>query len=76
MLYSGSQGFRSYAGALQANTLKTKHMLMSRHYNAGQQHNIKLTNRCFENVEKFKNLGTIITNQSWIHREIKSSLNK
>jgi hypothetical protein len=37
-------------------------MLLSRHSNAGQNYAIKIDNRCFENVAKFRYLGTTITN--------------
>jgi hypothetical protein len=46
---------------LEVNLEKTKHMLMSHHESAGQNHNIKTANRSFENVAKFRYLGTIIT---------------
>jgi hypothetical protein len=36
-------------------------MLMSRHQNAGQNRDIKIANRCFENVAQFKYLGTTVT---------------
>jgi hypothetical protein len=36
--------------SLQVNAEKTKCMLMSRHQNAGQNHNMKIDNRSFENV--------------------------
>jgi hypothetical protein len=32
-------------------------MLLSYHQNAGQNHDIKTGNRCFENVEQFRYLG-------------------
>jgi hypothetical protein len=35
---------------LEVHTEKTKYMLRSRHQNAGQNHDVKITNRCFENV--------------------------
>jgi hypothetical protein len=35
---------------LEVNTEKTQYMLMSHHQNAGQNHNIKIGNRAFENV--------------------------
>jgi hypothetical protein len=50
-------------------------MLLSRHQNAGQNHDIKLGNRCFENVAQFRYLGTTITNQNLIQKEIKRILN-
>jgi hypothetical protein len=60
---------------LEVNTEKTKYMLLSCHQNAGQNHDIKIGNRCFENAEQFRYLGTIITNQNLIQEEIKSRLN-
>jgi hypothetical protein len=35
---------------LQVTTEKTKYMLLSRHQTAGQNHDIKIGNRCFRNV--------------------------
>jgi hypothetical protein len=32
-------------------------MLLSRHQNAGQNHDMKMTNRSFDNVAQFKYLG-------------------
>jgi hypothetical protein len=46
---------------LEVNTEKTKYMLLSRHQYAGQNHDIKIGNRCFENVSQFRYLGTTIT---------------
>jgi hypothetical protein len=46
---------------LEVNTEKTKYMLLSHHQNAGQNHDIKTSNRCFENVEQFRYLGMTIT---------------
>jgi hypothetical protein len=50
-------------------------MLMSHHTNSGQNQNIRIANESFENVEKFKYLGTTLTNLNGIHDEIKSRLN-
>jgi hypothetical protein len=60
---------------LEVNTEKTKYMLLSRHQNAGQSYDIKIAKRCFENVTKFRYLGTTITNQNLIQEEIKRSSN-
>jgi hypothetical protein len=35
-------------------------MLLSRHQNARQNHDIKIANRCFENVAQFRYLGMTI----------------
>jgi hypothetical protein len=56
---------------LEINVDKTKYMLLSRHQNVGQNRNIKIANRSFENVSQFKYLGTIVTNQNLIQKEIK-----
>jgi hypothetical protein len=53
------------------NTEKTKHMLLSRHQNAGQNHDIKIANRCFENVAECRYLGTTATNQNLIQEEVR-----
>jgi sorting nexin-29 len=60
---------------LEANTEETKYMLLSCHQNAGQNHDIKVANRSFENVTQFKYLGTRVTNQNLIQEEIKRGLN-
>jgi hypothetical protein len=60
---------------LEVNTKKTKYMLLPHHQNAGQNHDTKRANKCFENVAQFKYLGTTLTNQNLIQEEIKSRLN-
>jgi hypothetical protein len=50
-------------------------MLLSRHQNAGQNHDIKIANRCFGNVAQYIYLGMTVTNQNFIQEEIKRRLN-
>jgi hypothetical protein len=50
-------------------------MLLSRHQNVGQNRDIKIANRSFENVSQFKYLGTTVTNQNFIQEEVKWRLN-
>jgi hypothetical protein len=59
---------------LVVNSEKTKYMLMS-HKNAGERQSIKIANRSFEGVAKFKYSGTTLTHQKCIQGEIKSRLN-
>jgi hypothetical protein len=54
---------------------KTKCMLMSLSQKIGQKHSIKTANRSFEDVAKFRYLGTTLTDQIYMHEEIKSRLN-
>jgi hypothetical protein len=49
----------------QVKTEKT--VLLSRRQNIGQNHDIKMGNRCFENVAQFRYLGT---NQNLIQEGI------
>jgi hypothetical protein len=50
-------------------------MLLSRHQNAGQNHDTKIGDKFFENVAQFKYLGTTVINQNLIGEEIKRRLN-
>jgi hypothetical protein len=54
---------------LEVNTEKTKYMLLSRHQNAGQNHDIEITDTSLENVAQFKYLGTTEANQNEIQEE-------
>jgi hypothetical protein len=54
---------------------KTKYILLSCKQNVGQNRNIKIANRSFENVSQFKYSWTTVTNQNLIQEEIKKRLN-
>jgi hypothetical protein len=60
---------------IEINAEKTKYMIMSRYPYSGQNQNIRIANESFENMAKFKYLGTTLTNQNDIRDEIKSRLN-
>ena len=60
--------------ALEVSADKTKYMVMSRDQNAGRNHSVRIDNSTFERVEEFKYLGTILTNQNSIAKEIKIRL--
>jgi hypothetical protein len=50
-------------------------MVISHHQTSGKNHYIKVANKSFEDVAKLKYLGMTVTNQNYIHTEIKSKLN-
>jgi hypothetical protein len=45
------------------------------HQNVGQNRDIKIANRLFENVSQFKYLRATVTNQNLIQEEVKRRLN-
>jgi hypothetical protein len=60
------------------NSEKTKYiliMLVSHGQKIGQKHSTNIANRFSEDVGKFKYLGTTLTDQNCIYKEIKSRLN-
>ena len=59
---------------IEVNADKTKYMVMSREEIAGLNHTIRVDNSSIERAEEFKYLGTTLTNQNSIQKEIKSRL--
>jgi hypothetical protein len=60
---------------LGVNPEKAKCMIMSRSQKIGQKHGIKIANKSFEDVAKFKYLRKTLTDQNYMHEDIKSRLN-
>jgi hypothetical protein len=60
---------------LEINIEKTKYMLLSHHQNVGQNQDINIANRSFDNVSQFKYLGMTVTNPNLIQEDIKRRLN-
>jgi hypothetical protein len=60
---------------LEVNPEKIRYILMSRSQKIGQKHSIKIANRSFEDLAKFKHLGTSLTDQNYMYEEIMSRLN-
>jgi hypothetical protein len=59
---------------IEVNEEKTKYILLSSYQNAGQNHDIKIASRSFENVAQLKYLCMTVTNQNLIQEEIKRRL--
>jgi hypothetical protein len=55
---------------LEVKIEKNMYTLLSCHQNAGQTHDIKIANRCFENVAQLKYLGMAVMNQNLIQEGI------
>jgi hypothetical protein len=49
--------------------------MLSRDQNAEQNREIKIRNRSFGKISQFRYLGTTVTNQNFIHEEIKRRSN-
>jgi hypothetical protein len=50
-------------------------MFMSHHQTAGQSNYVRVANKSFEKVAKFKYLGSTLMDQNCSHEEIRSRLN-
>jgi sorting nexin-29 len=61
--------------SLEVNSEKTKYMFMSHHQTAGQSDYIRVDDKSFQRVVKFKYLGATLMDQNLIHEEIRSRLN-
>ena len=59
---------------LEVNADKTKYMVMSREQAAGLSHTMNVDNSSIERVEELKYVGTTLTNQNYIQKEIKTRL--
>jgi hypothetical protein len=59
---------------VEVNVENTKYMLLCHHQNTGQNHDMNIARRSFENVAQFKYLGTTVTNRNLIKEEIKRRL--
>jgi hypothetical protein len=60
---------------LEMNPEKTRYMLMTHYQKAEQKQSKTIANRSFEDLEKFRYLGTTLTDQNCLNGEIKSRLN-
>jgi hypothetical protein len=49
--------------------------LLSDYKKARQEHSIKIANRFFKNVSKFKCLGTILSDQNFMPQEFNNRIN-
>jgi hypothetical protein len=61
----------SKAVGLEIKIEKTKYMLLFRHQNVGQNRDIKIANRSFENMSQFKYLRTTVTNKNLIREKLR-----
>jgi hypothetical protein len=53
----------------------SRYILLPCHQNVGQNRDIKIAKRLFENVPQYKYLGTTVASQNLIQEEIKRRLN-
>jgi len=47
-------------------------MIVSCHQNSEQNDKLLIANKSFDSMPEFQYLGTVVTNQNFIHKEIKS----
>jgi hypothetical protein len=54
--------------------LKIRFQILFCHQNAGQNHDIKIAKRCFENVAQFRYLGRTKKIETWFRRKSRGNL--
>jgi hypothetical protein len=59
---TGTLTYANQEAGLEVNAEKSKYVFLSSHQNAGQNHNIKIASRFFENMTQFKYLRTRVRN--------------
>jgi alpha-N-acetylglucosamine transferase len=64
--------YPSTEAGLEVNTEKTKYKFISPQRSSGQNHNLIVANKSFENVAKFKYMRTKVTIPYCIHEEIRN----
>jgi hypothetical protein len=60
---------------LEVNTDKSEYMFLSIEQDTGQNRSKKTGNKSFGSMDKFRYFGTVLTNQSCIHENVKNRLN-
>jgi hypothetical protein len=66
--------FASEKGGIEINVEKTKYTMVTYYQNAGQNRDMEIANRSFENVSQFKYLGKTVIYENLIHDKIKRGL--
>jgi hypothetical protein len=57
---------------LEVNSEKTKYMFISRHQTAGQSNYVRVANKSFERVARFKYLGSTLTTRIAFMRKLRA----
>jgi len=54
--------------ALEENGKRTKHVIISLHQNAGQDHYVKVDNKSFVYIAKLRYFGMAVTDKNYIYK--------